>query len=53
MQIIGLGRFSTLGGSNNCERSEQIERLREAFTGVQKNKTNIFVLQMIELPIQT
>ena len=32
---IGLGRFSTLGGSNNCERSEQSERLREAFTGVQ------------------
>ena len=33
---IGLGRFSTWGGgSNNCERSEQTERLRKAFTGVQ------------------
>ena len=32
---IGLGRFSTLGGFNNCERSEQTERLGEAFTGVQ------------------
>ena len=32
---IGLGRFSTGGGSNNCERSEQTERLREAFTGVE------------------
>ena len=33
---IGLGgRFSTLGGSNNCEQSEQTEHLREASTGVQ------------------
>ena len=32
---IDLGRFSTWGGSNNCERSEQTERLCEAFTGVQ------------------
>ena len=32
---IGLGRFSTWGGSNNCERSEETKRLREAFTGVQ------------------
>ena len=32
---IGLGRLSTLGGSNNCERSEHTECLREAFTGVQ------------------
>ena len=32
---IGLGRFSTLGGSKNCERSEQTERLREEFKGVQ------------------
>ena len=31
---IGLGRFSTLGGSNNCKRNEQTERLREAFTGI-------------------
>ena len=27
-------RCSTVGGSNNGERSEQTERLREAFTGV-------------------
>ena len=32
---IDLGRFSTLRDSNNCERSEQTDRLREAFTGVQ------------------
>ena len=33
---IGLGRFSNMGGgSNNCEQSEQTERLRKTFTGVQ------------------
>ena len=31
-----LGKiFNKEGASNNCERSEQTERLREAFTGVQ------------------
>ena len=31
-----LGKiFNMEGASNNCERSEQTERLREAFTGVQ------------------
>ena len=35
--FIGLGRFSKRGGggSNNCERKEQTERLHKAFTGVQ------------------
>ena len=33
---IGLAEdFQHGGGSNNCERNEQTERLREAFTGVQ------------------
>ena len=30
-----LRNIFNMGGSNNCEQSEQTERLREAFVGVQ------------------